>query len=112
MAFVVNMNQLESDLDSNDDISVNISDLSSIEENSDGEDVELGTKPYQFEPEADSDEIPHDQNIPDLDDDGRLGNNNWYGLCVSFTLFGFHGKHFEPIRSIFFLEVNQLYKEN
>ena len=87
MAFVVNMNRLESDLDSNDDISVNMSDLSSVEENSDGEDVELGTIPYQFEPEADSDEEPHHQNNPDLDDDGRIGNNNWYGLCVGYTLF-------------------------
>ena len=87
MAFVVNMNRLESDSDCYDDISVNMSDLSSIEENSDGEDVELGTRPYQFEPEADFDEEPHDQNNPDLDDDGRLGNNNWYGLCVGYTFF-------------------------
>lgn len=81
------MYRLTSDSDFNDDISVNISDLPSIEENSDGEDVELGTRPYQFEPEAVSDEEPHDQNNPDLDDDGRLGNNNWYGLCVGYTLF-------------------------
>ena len=61
------MNRLESDSDSNDDISVNMSDLSSIEENSDREDVELGTRPYQ--PEADSDEEPHNQHNPDLHDD-------------------------------------------
>ena len=42
MAFVVNMNRLENDSDSNDDISVNMSDLLSIEEHSDGE--ELGTR--------------------------------------------------------------------
>ena len=89
MAFVVNLNRLESDSrsDSNDDISVNMSDLSSNEENSDGEAVELGTRPYQFEPEADSDEEPPDQNNPDLDDDGRLGNKIWYGLCIGYTLF-------------------------
>lgn len=48
MAFVVNMNQHESDSDSNDDISVNTSDLSTIEEKPDVEDVEIGTKLYQF----------------------------------------------------------------
>ena len=83
MAFLVNMNPLKSDLNSNDDISllINIymSDLSGriYQENSDGENVELGTRPYQFEPKANSDEEPHDQNNPNLDDDGRLGNNNW-----------------------------------
>ena len=60
MAFVVNMNRLERDLDSNDDISVNMSDWSSIQENPDREDVERGTRPYQFEPESDSDDEPHD----------------------------------------------------
>ena len=40
------MNRLESDWDFKDDIIVNISDLSSIEKNSDGEDVELGIRPY------------------------------------------------------------------
>ena len=63
------MHRLESDWDFKDDIIVNISDLSSIEKNSDGEDVELGTKPYQFEPEANSDEEAHDQNNLHLDDD-------------------------------------------
>ena len=81
------MNRLESDWDFKDDIIVIISDLSSIEKNSDGEDVELGIRPYQFHPEADSDEEPHDQNNLDLDDDGRLGNNNWYEHCVCYALF-------------------------
>lgn len=45
MTLVVKMNRLENDSDSNDDICVNMADLSTFEENSDGKDVELGTRP-------------------------------------------------------------------
>ncbi|XP_062600011.1 uncharacterized protein LOC134261605 [Saccostrea cucullata] len=71
----MDFNEISSD--NNDDISLDMSDGSSVFDEQDGVGIELGTRPYQFEPEADSDEELVDEDDIQPSEDERLGNTDW-----------------------------------
>jgi hypothetical protein len=71
------MDANEINSDNSDDISLNMSGGSSTFDETEEIDVEMGVRPYQFEPEADSDEeYVHLAPEPNVEDE-RLENTNW-----------------------------------
>jgi hypothetical protein len=70
------MDANEINSDNSDDISLDMSDGSSTFDETEEIDVELGVRPYQFEPETDSDEEFVHQ-APEPNEDERLENTNW-----------------------------------